>query len=83
MEICNRHNVCKAMLMVEHDLQCRKGRIILAHHKDMLDEWGALCAASLTPKYISHKPLIFYGGKLSVRKGSEPGETRVDIEWEK
>ena len=30
----------------------------------MVDEWGALCASTLTTKDISHKPLINYGGKL-------------------
>ena len=43
-------------------MQFRKGRLIIAHHNDMAYEWGVMCAAALTPKYVSHKPFINYGG---------------------
>ena len=45
----------------------------------MADEWGALCAATLTPKYVANKLLISYGGLLTVGGGgagrSRTGET--------
>ena len=79
--IWNRCNSCGAKIAVDHSLQCKKGRLIVAHHNDMADEWGALCAAALTPKYVSHKPLINYGGWYSMGKGRDQEETRVEGEW--
>ena len=66
---------------MDHDFQCKKGRLIFAHHNDMADEWDALCTAALTPKYVSHKPLINYGGWSSMGKSRYQEETRVGGEW--
>ena len=62
-------------------MQCRKGRLIFAHHNNMAYEWGVMCAAALTPKYVSHESLINYGRWYSMGKGRDQEETRVGGEW--
>ena len=66
---------------MDHALQCKKGRLIVVHHNGMADDWGALCAVALTPKYVAHKPLINYVGWSSMGKGGDQEETRVEGEW--
>ena len=50
-------------------------------HNIMSDELGALCAAALIPKDVSHKPLITYGKKFSARSGRYQEENRVGSKW--
>ena len=65
-----RLNDCGENLTVEHDMQCRKGGLVVARHKDVSDELEALSKAALTPKNVSHKTLIIYGGKLFFGEGT-------------
>ena len=77
----NRCSSCGEKIAADHALQCKKGRIIVAHHIDMADEWGELCSSALTPKYVAHKPLLNYGGWSSMGKGREQEETRMGGKW--
>ena len=79
--IWNRCDSCVANLPVENALQRRKGKLIVAHHNDMEYEWSVMCAAALTPKYVSHESLINYGGWSSMEKRRDQEETRVGGEW--
>ena len=42
--IWNRCDSCVANLPVENALQRRKGKLIVAHHNDMADQWGVMCS---------------------------------------
>ena len=42
--IWNRCGSCGAKLAVDHALQCKKVRLIVAHHNDMADQWGVMCS---------------------------------------
>ena len=71
-------NDCGEKLTVEHDMQCRKGGLVVARHKDVSDELGELHEVALTPKNVSHKTLIIYGGKLFLGRRREQEKTIVD-----
>ena len=77
IRIWNRCDSCGVKLALDHALQCKKGRLVFVHHNNMADEWGAMCAAALTPKYVSQKPLINYGWWSSMGKGGDQEETKV------
>ena len=79
--IWNRCGSCGVKLALDHDLQCKKDWLIVAHHNEMADEWGELCSSALTPKYVAHKPLLNYGGWYSMGKGREQEETRMGGKW--
>lgn len=49
--------------MLEHALQFWKGGLIIVLHNDVANEWGVLYTETITPKSISHEPLIKYSGQ--------------------
>ena len=60
-------NGCGEKLTVEHTLHCKRGGLVTVCHNDVSAEWGTLCAAALTSLAVAHKPLINYGGRLTVK----------------
>ena len=57
LELLGIRNRCDGWgekIRVKFALQCRKCGLVVAHHNDVADEWGALFAASLNPKADSH-----------------------------
>ena len=61
---------------MDHALECQKGGLISIGHNNIADEWGALCASTLTPSSVADEPLINYGGRRTVTGEivSEPEE---------
>ena len=50
-------------------MKCIEDRLVFSHHNDVAHDWGALCEANLTPKYVSHKPLINYDSQTEREGG--------------
>ena len=73
-----RFNDCGEKLTVEHDMQCRKGGLVVVRHKDVSDELGELHEVALTPKNVSHKTLIIYGRELFLGRRREQEKIIVD-----
>ena len=61
-------------MKVDHALQCKNCGLVTICHRDVADQWGALCTATLTPSAVTHKTLINYGGRQTVT-GGEKAET--------
>ena len=51
-------NGCGERFLIEHDLSCPKGGLVIARHDDTEKEWGALGSWFLVPSYIAYKPKI-------------------------
>ena len=49
---------CGKKLLIEHDLLCPKGGLVLERHDEAAKEWGALGARALVPSAITYKPKI-------------------------
>ena len=50
-----QYNGCRENLIVENAFQCRKCGIIIAHHDNLADKWGALSARELYTKATPYK----------------------------
>ena len=66
-QTCDR---CGYKLTVDHDLQCKRGGLVIVRHNDVAAEWGTLCAAALATSAVAHKPLINYGRRQMVTGGA-------------
>ena len=44
---------CGKKFLIEHDLSCPKGGLVMARHGDAAKEWGALGARALVPRVIT------------------------------
>ena len=53
-------------LMVDHALHCKRSGLVTVRHYYVAAEWGALCAAALTPSVVAHRPFINYGRRWTV-----------------
>ena len=56
---------------MDHTLYIEKIGLVTICRNDVVDDWGALCASSLTPLAVAHEPLISYGGRQTVTGATE------------
>ncbi|KAL7477797.1 hypothetical protein ACHAW6_003631, partial [Cyclotella cf. meneghiniana] len=54
-------NGCGTGLMLEHGLNCKRGRLVGIRHDDVRNEWAHLCSIALTDSRVMIEPTIFYG----------------------
>ena len=51
-------NGCGKKFLIEHDLSCPKGGLVLVRHDDAAKEWGSLGSQFLVPSAIRYKSRI-------------------------
>ena len=54
-------NGCSKKFLIEHDLSCQKGSLVIAQHDNAAKEWGALESWALVSSSIT------YGTKINNR----------------
>ena len=71
---------CGKEFLIEHDLSCPKGGLVLARHNDAAKEWGALGSQDLVPSAITYKPNINSRTVQGERTGDGARQDRGEAE---
>ena len=73
--LATKCNGCRAPFSEEHGFLCKIGGPVNLRHNLLEDEWGNLCAKSLTPTAVSDKPRIHTGIQ---QKGEGARKSKVE-----
>ena len=67
---------CEAQFSISHDLDCKKGGLVTAHHNELHDGVADLAGKAFTSSHVRDDPLIYSGRDVSRTKPTPAGSTK-------
>ena len=62
-----------------HEMDCKKGGLVIMHHNEIIDELCFLAEAALTPSAVHDEPLITFSQNMHKGEGLISHENRCDL----